>query len=65
MVIGGFGRMLSAMAVDRTTQPVDVAIVERGRLRSLVGADMALADQLHADDFQVLMLWSWATQVDG
>ncbi|MCY7418217.1 MAG: hypothetical protein LH650_06925 [Chloroflexi bacterium] len=53
------------MAVDRTTQPVDVAIVERGRLRSLVGADMAVADHLHADDFQVLMLWSWATQVDG
>ncbi len=54
MGIGGFGRMLSVMAVDGTTQPVDLATVERGRLRPLVGADMAVTDQLHADDFQLV-----------
>ncbi len=57
--------MLSAMAKHLTTLPVDLAALQRGRLRSLVGADMALASELHADDFQLLTLWSQAAQVDG
>ena len=32
----------------------DLAAVERRRLRSLVDADIALADELHADDFQLI-----------
>jgi hypothetical protein len=35
------------------TRP-DLAESERRRLRALVDADLALADQLHADDFQLI-----------
>ena len=33
---------------------VDLADVERKRLRALVEADLAVADQLHASDFQLI-----------
>jgi hypothetical protein len=32
----------------------ELADVERRRLRALVDADLAVADQLHADDFQLI-----------
>jgi len=32
----------------------DLAEIERGRLRALVNADLAFADQVHAEDFQLI-----------
>jgi hypothetical protein len=32
----------------------DLADIERRRLRALVDADLAVADELHADDFQLI-----------
>jgi len=32
----------------------DLAEIERARLRALVNADLALAEQVHAEDFQLI-----------
>jgi hypothetical protein len=39
---------------DATVNSADLGDLERRRLRALVEADLALADQLHADDFQLI-----------
>jgi hypothetical protein len=33
----------------------DLAEMERRRLRALVNADLGVADELHADDFQLII----------
>ena len=37
-----------------TREQVELAEIEQSRLRALVDADIALADGLHADDFQLI-----------
>jgi hypothetical protein len=39
---------------DRLAAEVGLRATERKRLRALVAADMAIADRLHADDFQLI-----------
>jgi hypothetical protein len=39
---------------DHRPDEPDLADVERKRLRALVEADLAVADQLHANDFQLI-----------
>ena len=51
---GRHRRSVAFNSPDATVNPADLGDLERRRLRALVEADLALADQLHADDFQLI-----------
>ena len=46
--------MSSSPGVKRSSAAAELAAVERRRVRALVAVDLALADELHASDFQLI-----------
>lgn len=51
-LVGGLG--LATLDVSAQSEANQLRVIERERLRSLVDADLEVARQLHADDFQLI-----------